>query len=495
MMRKLLFAMFAAILIIGMMAVPAAAAAPPDADVQAAIDNGLAWLATQQNPVDGSWISGGSYSDPPAATGLVLTKFCDRAYEKGLDPFVTDPADPLYYPYSLNVIAGFSYLFNNVTYDSINSLVYFASSLEVYDTSMPMMALATSRKPAFVVGPGPCTGLTYQVVLQDMENWLVNAQSNDGTLAGGWGYNPTDKNNWADQSNTGYAAMALGFAQAPLYTFGIPVPAAVTDNLSAWSAAVQVPPIPPVSDNGGSWYGPNNFYGFGANTYRTGSLLYELGLTGKNSTSPEVQAAVGFIGNAWGNPAGEGDMAGWMGNYQAMFTLMKGMQSLGIDQITVGGTPQPWFDDVATYILANAIVVDATHSYWNSIYDEPSGYPVLSTAWALLTLEKAVPPVVGKTDTTTTTKLLVNKKACAEKKPVITLGQSVQDRATVTGVDPLATVGPTGNVTFEWSNDGGGTWNPLSTNDLTPIGAVKAMATSDLYLPLGAGDYLFRANL
>jgi len=181
----------------------------------------------------------------------------------------------------------------------------------------------------------------------------------------------------------------LGYANAALYGFNITIPAATLSNLSTWITTVQATSGP---DTGGSIYSPTYNY-FGANIYRTGALLYELALVGETPASPEVQAAVAFIENYWGNNADEGDLGGWIGDYQAMFSLMKGMQSLGIDQITVGGNTISWFDDVANYIVANEQVVDATHCYWSSVSGEPTGTPILSTAWALMTLEKSVPQI------------------------------------------------------------------------------------------------------
>jgi hypothetical protein len=104
---------------------------------------------------------------------------------------------------------------------------------------------------------------------------------------------------------------------------------------------------------------------------------------------------------------------------------------------------------------------------------------------------------VTKINTTTTTKLSLDKKSCFGKlpcfgkKPTIILGQSVQDTATVTGADATA---PTGDVEFQWSNDGGTTWNPLSTGTLTASGPDTATATSNSFTPTAPGNYFFKAS-
>jgi hypothetical protein len=110
-------------------------------------------------------------------------------------------------------------------------------------------------------------------------------------------------------------------------------------------------------------------------------------------------------------------------------------------------------------------------------------------------LYKAIITYTLGTDTTTTTKLCIDKKSCFEKlpncgkTPAITLGQSVTDTATVTGADATP---PTGSVEFQWSNDNGDNWNTFSTNGLTPSGPDKAKATSTPFTP-AVGNYLFRA--
>ena len=69
----------------------------------------------------------------------------------------------------------------------------------------------------------------------------------------------------------------------------------------------------------------------------------------------------------------------------------------------------------------------------------------------------------------------------------ITLGGSVTDQVTVTGLAPPFPA-PTGTVQFQVSNNGGATWATFSTKTL-----VGTQATSDAYSPLAAGNYLFRA--
>ena len=101
---KKFFAKLAAVTVVLILAVvlvaPAAQAATP-AQIQAAIDDGLAWMAGQQN-ADGSW--GGSWSNQVARTGLAVLKFETHAIFQGLHPL--DPA----YTYSGVVANGLNYI-------------------------------------------------------------------------------------------------------------------------------------------------------------------------------------------------------------------------------------------------------------------------------------------------------------------------------------------------------------------------------------------------
>lgn len=72
-------------------------------------------------------------------------------------------------------------------------------------------------------------------------------------------------------------------------------------------------------------------------------------------------------------------------HYQAMYTMMKGFERMGIDVITVGGSEIDWFDEVST-IIVNSQNLSGSWPH------DPWGNSLLSTNWALLTLEKVVPP-------------------------------------------------------------------------------------------------------
>jgi len=91
----------------------------------------------------------------------------------------------------------------------------------------------------------------------------------------------------------------------------------------------------------------------------------------------------------------------------------------------------------------------------------------------------------------TTEVLVVNKATPAVNtllsETTITLGQSITDKATVTGLGGSFPV-PTGTVDF-YVMKSGGSWNLFSTKTLDATGK----ATSDSYTPMSAGTYYFKA--
>ena len=104
---RMVLAITVALAIVMALAAPVAQAATP-AEIEAAIEDGLVWLADQQGGAgpgngDGSWV--GLYN--VARTGLAVLKFETHAAFMGLNPL--DPA----YVYSSNVADGLNFIFNS----------------------------------------------------------------------------------------------------------------------------------------------------------------------------------------------------------------------------------------------------------------------------------------------------------------------------------------------------------------------------------------------
>ncbi len=398
-------------------------AAPQD-QIDQAIKDGLAWLATQQDlapgPSYGSWYGPNSVNyHPVGTTGLAVLKFEHHALGEGISPF--DPA----YQYSTNVIAGLDYIFNNSVIipiapqpagdpdtDGDGIGVFFNTPGDyprVYETSTVMLAIAASQAPSRTVNVAgsQVDGWTYMDVLIDAVDYLAFAQNELGTSRGGWDY--LENTARSDNSIAGYATLALGHAEAPPPCgFGLAIPSFVKSELNIWIDYIQND-VDGDPDDGGSGY---DSPGWWVNILKTGNLIYEMAFYGDIASTPRVVDAVDYMVRHWG---ANDYTPGWRGPgfippaqnpacYQAMYTTMKGLHTLGLDPIDGIN----WQEDFSDVIVAQQQGTPGNPRPWPSapIYGWDDGSPgtpdpgqVLSTIWALLTLQKVVciitPPVGG----------------------------------------------------------------------------------------------------
>jgi hypothetical protein len=397
------------------------AIAATEADIELSVQDGLAWLVAQQNsnladPNYGSWNA--YYGQLEAGTGLALYKLCDRAYElKKENPDIESPFDPDY-DYYQNVTNGFNWLFNhllvvdigiqdhtagatgtmdNPDYSGNGKGVRTTSGYTSYATGIVLAAIAASDTPDRVVNDlsSPVNGWTYGQVAQDMVDFLAFSQvdpSKDSagyTVEGGWDYWAVDNgvggSGWqGDQSNSGYAVLGLGEAQA----FGCTIPNWVKTELKWWIDWVQ-DDVNGDTDDGGSLYSyPGDW--LGVNILKTGNLIFEMALVGDTPATQRVKDATDYLVRHWNDASGNNLPPGWNGTpaeYQAMFCAMKGLEYMGID--TFDGID--WFEDFADVIVAQQDKTPGpTYGSWQQ--DSGRGEPVIITEWALLTLEKVAPP-------------------------------------------------------------------------------------------------------
>jgi hypothetical protein len=421
-MKKTILAILLAFLLLstGIVFMPNTLAAT-EADIQQAIEDGLTWLVAQQNtdaadPEFGSWYA--YYGQLEAGTGLALYKLCDRAYElKKQNPDIESPFDPDY-GYYQNVIDGFNWVFDHLVVVGIGiqdhttgatgtmddpdtngngkgvTTQNFYSS---YTTGILLAAIAASGTPDRVVNDpsSPVDGWTYKQVAQDMVDFLAYSQvdpsvdSGGYTVEGGWDYTPVNNGvggtGWqGDQSNSGYAVLGLGEAQA----FGCMIPDWVKTELNWWIDWVQ-DDVNGDAYDGGSWYSfPGE--GIGVNILKTGNLIFEMALVGDTPTTPRVADALAYLVAHWGDASGWEQPPGWDGTpaeYQTMFCAMKGLEYMGIDTFD----SIDWFEGFSDAIVAQQDKTPGmTYGSWQ--HTSGIGEPVIITEWALLTLEKVAPP-------------------------------------------------------------------------------------------------------
>jgi len=352
----------AMIMILAPLAFVPSVAGATEEEIQESIDLGIEWLASQQNE-NGSW----GTSEKPALTGLALIKLVDRARELGEDPF--DPE----YEYYGNVTAGYAYLMatkesepainDSETNNNGIRIFYAGSGHHTYNTAIALMAFANLN------GYDEYN----ETLVQDMVDWFVDTQNADG----GWRYTSTPADE-SDNSNTGYAVVGLAYAE----TAGAIIPESVKTGLDSWVDLIQ-DPVDGDADDGGSWYTPSWNW---TNSLKTGNLILEMGFVGDTTESDRLNDALDYLVRHWNDTGNIGDIdqTGWRPyNYQSMYCIMKGLEYMQIEEID----GIDWYDEMADYIVEN----QNETGYWD--YDPWGDYipeiRIISTEWALLTLEKA----------------------------------------------------------------------------------------------------------
>jgi len=364
--------------------------------INTAITNGVAWLVAQQGT--GSLGAGAWGSSFAAYTGFALGVLEHNAEKLGKTPL-----DPLYTEYD-HVQAGLNYLFSSATYDDVNQWVYWnVGGNNSYQTGPCLLGLARSGAPdALVSGTSNnsngqnLNGKTYKQVAQMAVDWLGSAQITTGTGTGAWYYNKGSTT--GDQSATGWVTMGLGYA---VHSMGCTWPDGLLTRLALWNEYIQYHTAG--LDFGGAGYmGPGSW----TNVYKTGHLLFQLGLA-ESVTDPTLWAqrvndAKTFMGVHWDdltNGSRSVSDYGWRGNpptilpsYIATAAASKGFTELEIETFN----SHDWYADFATVIYANKIADTVTTWHWlGGGHGEDA---TLSTCWALLTLLRATsafPPTVA----------------------------------------------------------------------------------------------------
>ncbi|MGD2200123.1 MAG: prenyltransferase/squalene oxidase repeat-containing protein [Candidatus Bathyarchaeota archaeon] len=388
------------------------ASAATEGEIQHSINQGLAWLTSQQNP-DGSW--GANNWEMTAVTVFSLIKLQDRAYELEYE----SPFDPMY-NYSENVVDGWGFVFSTLNLTPLyvaaqnlsvqthgaslddpdtngNSIgVYFHNPnihYTCYTTGLTLMALEASGTPGRLNDGGldmdnDGSTDTFEELAQDAADWLAFAQGDSGNDLGGWGYGALDnqeENDWTDNSNSGYVVLGLAAAEG----FGCSVPDWVKTELSKWIDVIQ-DPVDSDTDDGGSWYNPDWVDLHWVNELKTGNLIFEMTFVGDDDSILRFQDALDYINRHWMDLNVD---PGWGYNqtpagYQPMFTLMKGFEYSQIPLIDLDNDTVPehdWYQEFAQVIVDQQ---NLDGSWPPSIW----GDNLLSTLWALLTLEKVAPP-------------------------------------------------------------------------------------------------------
>jgi len=355
-----------------------------EAEKQAAINSGLAFLATQQQ-ANGRWVYDNSAGDV-AATGAVLLSFIEEGHTptsgtaysttvtNGLNWIwqngvkqVSISNQPAGNPDSNGT--GFGYKFNTIAgpqnYDN-------------YNTGIVLPALVRAEATNTVINsPGSLVnGQTYGQVIQEVVDYLAYSQA-DGPNEpprGGWRY--TTNQNSADNSVSQWPPLALLYAEG----VGINAPGFVKDELKKWLQYSQN------DTTGGAGYtGPG---GGETTTLRTGSWLVQAAYAG-NLSPAEIQAALNYLDTNWQSPQTFNELYG-------MWAVYKGLETwIGIDNMTEISNLRPgncggdvnnpnhgcnWWEDMNERLVTTQIASGA----WTL---GSLGSTAMETAWAVNILQ------------------------------------------------------------------------------------------------------------
>ena len=355
-MKKFLV-LFLAVLMIGVWCVGVAVAAT-EAEKRAAIDAGLAYLATTQNAADGYFGSGGT-DYLISNTGSALLAFLEEKPNWGANAVA----------YQAVVDKGINYLLSNAVKVDISSQpaadgdgngygVKFyptagVNSRDTYVTGIVLPAIASTGTPDKVVTVGPLAGLTYKQVVQNTIDYFAYGQNPDG----GWRYYANS--GASDQSTTQWPVIASLYASK----MGVTVPTFMKTELAKWTNYIQNP----VTGAAG-YTGPDSYYG---RMNETGALLIELAFLGVPASDTRVQKAMTFLNTNW--QIGLGGGSGYDGNFgqpYGMWAIYKGLElTIGVDATTAvfnnlhanpGDLDNPdhgwnWWEDYCEWLVNNQL--------------------------------------------------------------------------------------------------------------------------------------------
>ncbi len=354
-------------------------------EINQAIQDGLAWLATQQNPTYGYFGSGYVLAN----TATAVLAFANEGHfpgggntysanvEKGLDYIFTRANKISIYPQTVG------YLGRNDDPDTNgNGLgVFFNYHSLMYETGLVMQAIVASNTPDRIVTTGSCAGMKYKDVMEDMVDFIAWAQMDGGLGRGGWRYGYyNNAAGYSDNSVSQWPVLGLIAAEQ----WGIYAPQFVKDEMEHWVTYIQHP-------SGGSGYHTPSTY---LNISKTGGLLVEFFYLGDDVTTPRVIKALNYINSRWT----VGPYGTWYGNKghpYAMFSVFKGLELFQVTDVPNApanpDTPAgDWWGDYSDYLVNTQYHPGAGLGYWNG-YSYWGRY--LATPWYIVILQASVFPV------------------------------------------------------------------------------------------------------
>ncbi|MDI6885189.1 MAG: VWA domain-containing protein [archaeon] len=338
--------------------------AETQAEINAAIDDGLAYLRNTQN-WDGSW---GSYYRV-GTTSLAVLSFLGHGISE------TDP----------DVRAGIDYILTRVQADGS---IYDNDNTKTYETSLAITALARTNNPA------------YATVIDNAKDWLVSSQwdesclwesvNKDNWYYGGFGYGTHTR---PDLSNTQFALVALKAA-------------GLSEGDETWDKAIiflqrcqnrQASNDQSWTGNdGGFIYHPGHSLAGGTTSYgsMTAAGIWALRLCDVSAEDGRVEDALKWFDTKYTystNPnLGSSYYHYYLWSAAKAFILSDVTDRYGLKTPTNPGDEKGWYYDFATHLVST----QATDGRW---YSSGCG-DLCDTSFALLVLERELGFVILKGD-------------------------------------------------------------------------------------------------
>ena len=378
-MKKLLMIVLC-VAIVGLL-FPANSMAATEAEKQAAIDAGLAYLAAHQQ-ADGRWDAGDDNYDT-ASTGSALLAFLEEGYTAGTDVVISGTN------YGDVVGDGLQFLFSKATTYAISAEpagnpdsdgngvgVKFVPGQnnfrDTYVTGLVLPAIASTGTPNAVVTNGALAGWTYEQVVQNTVDYFAYGQADSGDARGGWRYYADYGQ--SDNSTAQWPPIAMLFAQK----MGVNTPQFVKDELDYWIDYIQYLEDPPGTGiHGSSGYSTPDYLN---NEAKTGGLLVEMAFAGGYGGSAEESAALAYLNREWQDI----QSSTWYGNFghpYAMWSIYKGLEAtIGLNDMGTitnlhadpGDVDNPnhgwnWWEDYCEWLVSNQVADGSWVGYsnWN----------------------------------------------------------------------------------------------------------------------------------
>ncbi|MFT5410676.1 MAG: hypothetical protein ACI9NC_003409 [Verrucomicrobiales bacterium] len=285
-----------------------------------------------------------------------------------------------------------------------------AGGHETYANSFAALAVIAAahneiEAKAMFAPSGPFAGVSYYDIINDLTDLFSYSQSD--VAAAGWVYNiRTSNSGGLDGSSMQWPILVMRAAKD---LWGLDTPAIVLDRTAAGFRALQ---NSSGTGNGGIGYRSNTQWLNGA---KTGGALVCWNSVGLDSSDPNSQRAIEYIGRSWhkattGSNSGE---VGVFGQWYGMYGVKKGLQLMEVDDLSTPTGPRDWQQDFDKWLLGDASGLHASTSSGNRSTSKMFG-PLADGGWQ----QSGIWPSLGIRSLDTAHAILIMTKSVTKPLPV-----------------------------------------------------------------------------